>query len=195
MPKRGGALASFDAIDWQEFSLGYLFDHIEQGKRVKKDDQIPGKIPFVMSGVENRGVVGHISNPVATFPGNSISIDIFGNTFYRKESFGAGDDTGVYWNTTDEFSKLEMLFFSAAIGKSLRRRYSFSNKLRSSRSHDLRVKVPVKDGIIDTDVMQLLINAVQKLVIQGVNDFLMRRVACTQEVITEHANESYRATR
>lgn len=51
---------------------------------MKKDDQLPGDIPFVMSGVTNTGVVGYVSNPVAFFPKNSITIDIFGNAFYRK---------------------------------------------------------------------------------------------------------------
>lgn len=51
-----------------------------------------------MSGTTNAGVVNYISNPVASFPRNAITIDIFGNTFYRDYAFGAGDDTGVYWN-------------------------------------------------------------------------------------------------
>ena len=69
-----------------------------QGRRLKKDDQLPGNIPFVMAGTTNTGVVNYISNPVSKFPKNSITIDIFGNVFYRDYDFGAGDDTGVYWN-------------------------------------------------------------------------------------------------
>jgi len=41
------------------------------------------------------GVVGYISNPIALFSKNSITIDIFGNSFYRNYDFGAGDDTGI----------------------------------------------------------------------------------------------------
>lgn len=51
-----------------------------------------------MSGITNTGVVNYISNPVAKFPANSITVDIFVNTFYRNYEFGAGDDTSVYWS-------------------------------------------------------------------------------------------------
>lgn len=80
------------AVKWGEFKYKEVFNRIEQGRRLKKDDQIDGTIPFVMSGTTNAGVVNYISNPVASFPKNAITIDIFGNTFYRNYAFGAGDD-------------------------------------------------------------------------------------------------------
>jgi hypothetical protein len=82
-------------IAFDEFTYKSIFNKIVQGRRLKKDDQISGNIPFVMAGITNTGVVNYISNPVASFPKNSITIDIFGNTFYRNYDFGAGDDTGV----------------------------------------------------------------------------------------------------
>lgn len=85
-------------IEFGEFTYKSIFNKIVQGRRLKKDDQILGNIPFVMAGTTNTGVVNYISNPVASFPKNSITIDIFGNTFYRDYDFGAGDDTGVYWD-------------------------------------------------------------------------------------------------
>ncbi|NCC69234.1 MAG: hypothetical protein EOM14_13770 [Clostridia bacterium] len=102
-----------------------------QGRRLKKDDQIPGTIPFVMAGTTNSGVVNYISNPVARFPKNSITVDIFGNVFYRDFEFGAGDDTGVYWNDNEgkEYSKEAMLFFAIVIAKSLSGKFSFGIEL------------------------------------------------------------------
>ena len=66
-------------VKWGEFKYKEVFNRIEQGRRLKKDDQIDGTIPFVMSGTTNAGVVNYISNPVASFPKNAITIDIFGN--------------------------------------------------------------------------------------------------------------------
>lgn len=76
-------------ISFNEFTFNTIFNKIKQGRRLKKDDQMPGEIPFVMAGVTNTGVVNYISNPVASFPKNSITIDIFGNTFYRNYEYGA----------------------------------------------------------------------------------------------------------
>lgn len=102
-----------------------------------------------MAGVTNTGVVNYVSNPIAFFPKNSITIDIFGNVFYRDYAFGAGDDTGVYWNDKITYSKETMLFFAVAMKKSLEGRYSYGKKLRSSQSLYFKMKLPIRDNKID----------------------------------------------
>lgn len=145
-------------VKWGEFKYKEVFNRIEQGRRLKKDDQIDGTIPFVMSGTTNAGVVNYISNPVASFPKNAITIDIFGNTFYRNYAFGAGDDTGVYWNDATAYSSNAMLFFAVAMQKSMMGRFSYGKKLRSSQSEDFTMHLPVTaDGKIDFDFMESFI--------------------------------------
>ena len=145
-------------VKWGEFKYKEVFNRIEQGRRLKKDDQIDGTIPFVMSGTTNAGVVNYISNPVASFPKNAITIDIFGNTFYSNSAFGAGDDTGVYWNDTTAYSSNAMLFFAVTMQKSMMGRFSYGKKLRSSQSEDFTMHLPVTDdGAIDFDFMESFI--------------------------------------
>lgn len=169
-------------IPFSEFEFIKIFNNIKQGRRLKKDDQLPGDIPFVMSGTTNTGVIGYISNPVARFPKNSITIDIFGNSFYRNYDFGAGDDTGVYWNTEKEYSRTCMLFFAAAMGRALRGKYSYGKKLRSSQSIHFKMQLPTKDGKPDYDAMAALISAVQKLVIKDVLLYADRKIEKTKDV-------------
>jgi len=142
-----------ETVTWGEYKLCDLFNRIEQGRRLKKEDQLPGKIPFVMAGITNTGVVDYISNPVASFPKNSITVDIFGNTFYRNYDFGAGDDTGVYWNSEKTYSEATMLFFTISITKSLVGKFSYGNKLRSSQSLNFKIQLPIKNGNIDFEFM------------------------------------------
>lgn len=169
-------------IPFSEFEFIKIFNNIKQGRRLKKDDQLPGNIPFVMSGTTNTGVVGYISNPVVQFPKNSITIDIFGNSFFRNYDFGAGDDTGVYWNTEIEYSKTCMLFFAAAMERALRGKYSYGKKLRSSQSVHFKMQLPTKDGKPDYDTMATLISAVQKLVIKDVVLYADRRIEETKAI-------------
>ena len=107
-----------------------------------------------MAGVTNAGVVNYISNPVASFPANSITIDIFGNTFYRNYAFGAGDDTGVYWNDSINYSESAMIFFAVAMQKALSGKFSYGKKLRSSQSLNFKMKLPIKDSKIDFDFIE-----------------------------------------
>ena len=169
-----------------DFTFSTVFNRIVQGRRLKKDDQVSGNIPFVMAGITNTGVVNYISNPVSSFPQNSITIDIFGNTFYRNYSFGAGDDTGVYWHDKRIYSKETMLFFTAAMSKSLYGKFSFGNKLRSSQSLNFNMSLPAKDHEPDVALMQTFISAVQKLVIKDVVHYADKKIAATNQVVQRH---------
>ena len=168
-------------ISWKAVTYQSAFDHIKQGRRLKKEDQLPGTIPFVMAGTTNTGVVNYISNPVASFPKNSITIDIFGNAFYRSYAFGAGDDTGVYWNTQADYTSKQMLFFTSSMEKSIADKFSYGKKLRSSQSLDIKMYVPVINGNIDLDFMDTLISAIQKLVIKDVVKYSDRKIAATKQ--------------
>ena len=176
-------------VKWGEFKYKEVFNRIEQGRRLKKDDQIDGTIPFVMSGTTNAGVVNYISNPVASFPKNAITIDIFGNTFYRNYAFGAGDDTGVYWNDATAYSSNAMLFFAVAMQKSMMGRFSYGKKLRSSQSEDFTMHLPVTDdGAIDFDFMESFI---AELEAERVAELEAERVAELSAYLTVSGLDNY----
>lgn len=169
-------------VNWGEYEFQQIFNRIEQGRRLKKDDQLPGNIPFVMAGITNTGVVNYISNPVALFPQNSITIDIFGNAFYRDYAFGAGDDTGVYWNDKVTYSKGAMLFFAIAMQKALSGKFSYGKKLRSSQSLNFKMKLPVKNGKIDFDFMESCITELDARRITELETY----IATTKKIVAKH---------
>ena len=184
------AFAKFDEFNkrgWvaREFTLESLFDNIRQGRRLKKQDQKAGAIPFIMAGVTNNGVANYISNPVAKFPANSITVDIFGNTFYRDYEFGAGDDTGVYYNVAQTYTKETMLYFTTVISKSLFGKFSYGQKLRSSQSLNFKIKLPTKNGEIDYKFMENFIKAIEKLVIKDVVLWADKKIEATKKVINK----------
>ncbi|MGR7120010.1 restriction endonuclease subunit S [Klebsiella aerogenes] len=187
-----------DTVEWGAFSFKDIFENIYQGRRLKKDDQIPGHIPFVMAGVTNSGVANYISNPVTVFPENSITIDIFGNTFYRDYSFGAGDDTGVYWSEKNQYSKETMKFFAISMSKALEGKFDFGKKLRSSQSLNLKMMLPVKSGMIDFDfindfIMELeaeqISNLDTYLSASGLNDYHLTPEE--QKVVSDYDNLAF----
>lgn len=136
-----------------------------------------------MAGVTNTGVVNHISNPVVTFPRNSITVDIFGNTFYRNYDFGAGDDTGVYWNESMEYSQNVMLYFATAISRLLRGKFSYGKKLRSSQSLNFKINIPAINTKIDYEFMEDFVKAIEKLVIKDVVLWVDKKIEATKSVI------------
>ena len=159
-----------------------LFPNIHQGRRLKKDDQINGDLPFVMAGTTNTGVVRNIGNDVRVFPKQSLTIDIFGNTFYRGYEFGAGDDTGVFWNDKMKDSKA-LLYLKTIIEKSLIGKYDFGSKLRASQTHNFKFDVPQTNNQIDYQFMSDFIRVVEKLVIKDLVIWADKKIAATKEVV------------
>ena len=167
----------------KEFTIKDLFKNIQQGERVTKAEQISGNLNFVMSGTTQTGVVGSIGNAVTRFPKNAITIDIFGNVFYRNYEFGASDDVGVYWNNeNNSFNKHAMLYLAASLRKSLAGRFDYGYKLRASKSHNLTCWLPEKNGKPDTDLMAQIGRAIEKLVIADVVQFNERELAAYESV-------------
>ncbi|HFU75885.1 MAG TPA: restriction endonuclease subunit S [Arcobacter sp.] len=174
-----------EQFEFDEFNYKSIFNKILQGRRLTKENQISGDIPFVMAGVTNTGVVNYISNPVASFPKNSITIDIFGNTFYRDYDFGAGDDTGVYWNDEKEYSKEMMLFLTTSMKRSIFSKFNFGKKLRSSQSLNFKMKLPTKNNQPNYELMETFISAIQKLVIKDVVLYADEKINATKRVVEE----------
>lgn len=166
------ALDTFQDKKLYKFKLKEIFNNIVQGRRLKKEDHISGTLPFVMAGITNTGVVNYIGNDVNVFPINSITVDIFGNVFYRNFKYGLGDDTGAYWNTNIEIDRKAMLYISTAMQSFLNGKFDYGNKLRSSKSLKFEIILPVKDGQPDYEFMENYISAIQKLTVKKLISYL-----------------------
>lgn len=159
-----------------------IFPNIEQGRRLKRDDQIKGNLPFVMAGTSNTGVVGKIGNEVRKFPKHSLTIDIFGNTFYRNYVFGAGDDTGVFWNESiSDYATL--LYLKTVIGKQLSGKYDFGHKLRASQTHGFTFMLPSLNNQPDYQFMSDFIKVIEKLVIKDLVIWTDKQIEATKEIV------------
>ena len=80
-------------VEWgQEVYLKNLFT-IKRGKRLTVENRIDGDRPLVTAGYENTGVAQYIGNSEQeVFPKDTITIDMFANTFYRDYDFSADDN-------------------------------------------------------------------------------------------------------
>lgn len=158
---------------FEEILITDIFDHIVQGRRLKKADHIQGDLAFVMSGVTNTGVVGFVGNSnIRKFQSNSITIDIFGNTFYRSYPFAASDDVGVFWSDK-KINSDAMIYISAVISKTLKGRFDFGNKLRASETYDFKFVLPTQNGEIAFDYMEAYIKELEVDRVKELEAYLM----------------------
>lgn len=167
--------------EWGKFVLSNLFDYIEQGSRLKKSDQLPGDLPYVMSGITNQGIANYISNNLNLMPAGSLTVDILGNVFYRSYQYGLSDDVGCYYDK--QYSYKQMLYLATAISKAMSGKYSYGKKFRSSQSSWIKIKLPVTStGKPDYDFMDHYITAIEKKKVLLLKQYLDQRLDLYQRV-------------
>lgn len=143
--------------------LGFSISH---GKRLVKQDRIPGNIPLVTAGEANQGVAEYIGNDWPVYE-NAITVDMFGNCFLH-DGICTGDDN-VYFFTSDEWSMKEKEFIVAKMSKSLRGKYSYAKQFRQGDANNVCVEIPYNpDGTINHEYIYIYISAVEKETIKAV---------------------------
>jgi hypothetical protein len=156
------------STDFKIFKLQELFDVIKRGKRIKSLDRIKGTLPFITAGVEKMGFSEFIGNSKAEiFPANSLTIDMFGNTFYRGYSYGADDHVAVLYHSKQIYSKKVLQYIQPQIIKSILGKFSYSRNFYATDAYEVEIRLPVTScGEIDIEHMENYIKVIEKKVVQ-----------------------------
>jgi hypothetical protein len=141
-----------DINKWDEFRVGKLFDHV-RGKRITKENRINGNIPLVTAGFQNQGIAGYIETDICELYSDKITIDMFGNTFYRKYSFYC-DDNILALTPKHNINVYAKLFIVTALNAD-KYRYSYGRQYRQKDIKKHVIKLPVTaQGEPDWDYME-----------------------------------------
>ncbi len=178
-------------LTWQSFKLGDLFE-MERGTRLTKANRIKGTRPLVTAGYENYGVAEYISNhDQKVFKGNTITIDMFANAFYRYSEYSADDNILVL---TPKFTMSYRigLCVTARINAVLKAKFSYGKQYRQKDFNVTIISLPLKPTAntqtlddIDFHFMRTLINALMKQTIQGVVQYSSAKIQATKEAISQ----------
>lgn len=176
------ALRRFECIEWKEFNLKKLFGGSTRGKRLKSADRIKGVLPFVTAGEGNEGISDFIGNDVQVFPQNTVTIDMFGSAKYRNYEYGGDDHIAVVH--TEQLPMNAAIFVTSSIHKSSHNgQFHYGRNFYAKDADALWISLPVKNGMPDWDIMELVVSAVHKLVIKDVVLYADRRITVTKSVV------------
>ncbi|MDG4922777.1 restriction endonuclease subunit S [Glaesserella parasuis] len=178
------ALADFEKgkVVWEEYNLEKLFGKSTRGKRLKSADRIAGDLPFVTAGEAETGVSAFIGNQVEIFKANTTTIDMFGSAKYRNYDYGGDDHIAVVH--TENLNKYAAIFMTSAIHKSsYTGKFSYARNFYAKDADELNIQLPTSNQQPDYSFMEILISAVQKLVIKDVVRYADSKIAATKQVI------------
>lgn len=151
----------FDIDDWKVYNLvgsKGLFD-FERGKRLTKSERIPGNTPLVTAGFIDEGVAEYISNTEMKEYSNCLTIDMFGNCYYRGYNFHC-DDNIIVLKCKEEISKFAYLFISTVISQE-KYRCSYGRQYRQKDLKKHKIILPSKNGSPDWIYMEDTIKTLQ----------------------------------
>jgi len=142
--------------EWKAFLLTDLFENIQRGKRLTKEKQEEGQIPYISSSAQNNGVDNFISNGtgVRIFE-NCLSLansGSVGSCFYEPFKFVASDHITHLKNPKN--TKYSYLFTATLLNR-LSQKYNFNREINDKRISNEIIILPItSDGKPDYAYME-----------------------------------------
>lgn len=129
--------------NWKPFFISDIFE-IKKGKRLTKENQIAGDIPFIGATASNNGITSYIGQE-ALHEGNTISLTYngsVGEAFYQAVPFWASDDVNVLYPKGFTLNERVALFF-CTIFRLEKQMWSYARKWNLDQMNQTIIKLPV----------------------------------------------------
>lgn len=130
---------------FKNFYLKDIFgDEPIRGTRLTKKNRISGNIPLVTAGEQNEGIAEYISNSENQTLSNMLTIDMFGNCFYRDYLYKSDDNIlsfGLNGKSTEE-----MLYIASTINSICKKQYSYVRQYRKGSYLETTIPLPVVES-------------------------------------------------
>lgn len=141
----GTDMNNIDTSNWKDFRLEDLFDSIN-GDYDLQQKHINGKgIPVISSGESNFGVIGKTDIKAKVIPENTITVDMFGNVYFRNYEYKIVTHARVFALQPKETVSIEIGLFLAASLKHLKEMYSYNNMCSWNKIKNQTIKLPAKE--------------------------------------------------
>ena len=170
----------------RDFTTGKLFS-VEAGDVDIQQKDINGKgCYFINSGLGNNGIKGMTDRPAKVFPKNTITVDFWGNAFYRDFEYKLATHNHVFSLSGEVLKNQEVGLYLASSMTYFRKLFSYNNMGTRNKIMKLLISLPIQtneegtpiidperkyhaEGYIpDWDYMTSYIRAMKKVVIADV---------------------------
>lgn len=127
---------------WQEFKLVNIFKY-ERGTRLTKADRSVGDIPLITAGYRNYGISEMISNGDMNVFKDSITIDMFGNVFWKEGNICCDDNIIALYPMNYKLNKYTAIFLVSVL-KKLTQTFDYGRQYRLKHFLKQSILLPAK---------------------------------------------------
>ena len=174
------------------FSVGELFDGESGDTDIKKNHLDGGGYPVITAGVANLGVAGYSSILAKISPVNTLTVDMFGNCYFRPFEYKMVTHARVFsLSLKNGHLTPETGLFICTMLNPLSSKYNYGNMCSYNKIKAETIQLPVKPGTdpsnytqedIDWDYMASYVRVMEKRVIADVVDYKNEVIALTKDV-------------
>ena len=167
------------------FKIGELFDW-ENGDVDLKKEHINGKgLLVVSSGLANSGIIGCTDVDAHILPKNTITVDMFGNAFFRDFEYKEVTHARVFTLIPRGFElSTESGLYITSLLRWLSEKFSYADMCSYAKIKDSTIPLPVtSSGDLDYDYMEHYIRAIEKLTIANIVKYKNRVIAETKKIV------------
>lgn len=127
-----------------KFVISNLFTSQSGDIDIQKKDLNETGDMVVSAGLSNCGVVGKTNKKAKIMPANSITVDMFGNAFYRDEEYKITTHARVFTLLPKFTMTKEIGLYISACMKYFKKNFSYSNMCSWKKICDLTIILPVQ---------------------------------------------------
>lgn len=194
------AFNKMKSIKIKEFKIGDLYNKVTLEKKAfnkRKDSrQIPDSqycLPLVNAKHGDNGIM-YYGDP-KIFDSVEMTIDIVQNgAIATGDVYPQPQRTGILWDayliqaSHHQDNAETLMFFSAVIAKSIKKKYTYDNKAYWELVKEDDIILPITaSGEIDYKFMETYIRAQEKLAIQRVKDWRDKEIATTKSIVNSNS--------
>lgn len=144
-------------VKWGEYRIGDLFSSQNGDVDIQKQHINGNGIYVITAGIANNGILGKSDFKAKVFKKNTITVDMFGNAFYRYFDYKMVTHARVF-SLTPNFQMTERsgLFLVNTLGY-LRDKFGFENMCSWEKIKAKSIQLPRVNGKIDFEFMESFI--------------------------------------
>lgn len=142
-------LGKLDEVEWKEFWIEDILK-VSSGVRLTKENQQPGKRPFIGATEYNNGITSFVDNINASLDSNVLGVNYNGsvveNFYHPYESIFSDDVKRLAWLDESVQNRYTYLFLKQCILQQ-KVKYAYGYKFNATRMKRQKIVMPVdKDG-------------------------------------------------
>ena len=153
---------------YKKIKLEEIFESQNGDTDIKQSDLNDEGIMVVSSGEQNYGIIGKTDLSAKIIPGNTITVDMFGNVYYREQDYKMVTHARVFSLESKERIDKEVNLYFVALLKYLKELYSYQNMCSWNKIKNDYIEVPIDDdGCIDYEYMGKYISYIEKRIMKN----------------------------